>query len=124
MEDLILDAHLYEDERYMKNRMIYLKMYKRMTLYALQLRKICMIGPYGPHSSLVAAPRAPPHESCPCCEHKNMLRQILQQMEKLIGKVDELNRKVNMSEEQRQRSLHLHRDGCTHREVETSEHGE
>ncbi|KAL2545458.1 hypothetical protein Fot_14691 [Forsythia ovata] len=48
-----------------------------------------------PYSSPTGAPRAPPRMSRSCCEHINMLRQILQQMEKLTGKVNELNRKVD-----------------------------
>ncbi|KAL2553286.1 Uncharacterized protein Fot_06905 [Forsythia ovata] len=52
-------------------------------------------------SSPVAAPRAPLRRSHPCCEHGNMLRQILEQIKKLTDQVDELKMKVDMSEERR-----------------------
>ncbi|KAL2545257.1 Uncharacterized protein Fot_14490 [Forsythia ovata] len=61
-------------------------------------------------SSPTAAPRAPLQRSLLCCEHKNMMRQILEQTKKLMGQVDELKRKVDRSEERRQRSPHLNRD--------------
>ncbi|KAL2516111.1 hypothetical protein Fot_30082 [Forsythia ovata] len=51
----------------------------------------------GPYSSPAVAPRIPPRMSRPCCKHRNMLRQILQQMNKLTGTVDELNWKVDRS---------------------------
>ncbi|KAL2520726.1 hypothetical protein Fot_24649 [Forsythia ovata] len=48
-----------------------------------------------------AEPHAPPHRSYPCCEHQNLLRKILQQMERLVDKFNELNRKVDRSKEWR-----------------------
>ncbi|KAL2521329.1 Uncharacterized protein Fot_25252 [Forsythia ovata] len=45
-------------------------------------------------SSPTAAPRAPLRRSRPCCEHENMLRQILEQIKKLTDQVDELKRNV------------------------------
>ncbi|KAL2520447.1 uncharacterized protein Fot_24370 [Forsythia ovata] len=71
--------------------------------YALQFCRMSMI-----QSSPTTAPRALLQRSCPCCEYGNMLRQILEQIKKLTGQVDELKRKVDMSEERRQRSPHLH----------------
>ncbi|KAL2545232.1 Uncharacterized protein Fot_14465 [Forsythia ovata] len=55
-----------------------------------------------------ATPRAPLRRSCLCCEHENMLRQILEKIKKLTDQVDELKRNAGRSEEQRQRSPHLH----------------
>ncbi|KAL2545086.1 Uncharacterized protein Fot_14319 [Forsythia ovata] len=44
-------------------------------------------------SSPAAAPHAPLWRSRPCCEHRNILRQILEQIKKLTDQVDELKRK-------------------------------
>ncbi|KAL2483098.1 hypothetical protein Fot_44542 [Forsythia ovata] len=59
-------------------------------------------------SSPTAAPRAPLQRSHPGCEHINMMRQILEQIKKLTDQVDELKKKVDMSQERRQRSPHLY----------------
>ncbi|KAL2508623.1 hypothetical protein Fot_32270 [Forsythia ovata] len=50
-------------------------------------------------SSPAVAPHAPLRRSRLCCEHRNMLRQILEQIKKLTDQVDELKKKVDMSEE-------------------------
>ncbi|KAL2538143.1 hypothetical protein Fot_19534 [Forsythia ovata] len=49
-------------------------------------------------SSPAAVPRAPLRRSRPCCEHRNMLRQILEQIKKLTDQVDELKRKRGAKE--------------------------
>ncbi|KAL2545260.1 hypothetical protein Fot_14493 [Forsythia ovata] len=59
-------------------------------------------------SSPAATPRAPLQRSRLCCEHENMLRKILEKIKKLTDQVDELKRNAGRSEEQRQRSPHLH----------------
>ncbi|KAL2529462.1 hypothetical protein Fot_22063 [Forsythia ovata] len=61
-------------------------------------------------SSLATAPHATLRRSRLCCEHGNILRQILEQIKKLTDQVDELKRKVDRSEERQQRSPHLHRE--------------
>ncbi|KAL2495314.1 hypothetical protein Fot_39071 [Forsythia ovata] len=55
-------------------------------------------------SSPAATPRAHLRRSRPCCEHGNMLSQILEQIKKLTDQVDNLKMKVDRLEEQRQRS--------------------
>ncbi|KAL2501851.1 hypothetical protein Fot_35699 [Forsythia ovata] len=59
-------------------------------------------------SSPAAAPHAPLRRSHPCCEHENMLRQILKQIKKLTDQVDELKRKVDLLEKRRERSPYFY----------------
>ncbi|KAL2552776.1 hypothetical protein Fot_06395 [Forsythia ovata] len=44
-------------------------------------------------------PCTPLRRRIPCCKHRNMLRQILEQIKKVKGQVDELKRKVDRSKE-------------------------
>ncbi|KAL2549509.1 Uncharacterized protein Fot_11039 [Forsythia ovata] len=110
-EDPILDAYLHEDRAYGTAGD------EEPDDIFEQVREddpLCSLVAHDEHeagqSSLAVAHRAPLWRSRPCCEHKNMPRQILEQIKKLTDQVDELKRKFDRSEERRQCIPHFHRE--------------
>ncbi|KAL2549675.1 hypothetical protein Fot_11205 [Forsythia ovata] len=102
-EDQILDAYLHEDgaDGAVGDEEPY-DIFKQVREDDLLRSPVAQDEHEAGQSSPAVVPRAPLQGSRPCCEHENMLRQILEQIKKLTDLVDELKKKVDMLEERRQ----------------------